>query len=96
MRPDDVTQEAWDSAQRWMEEGFFYNPSYPEDEMTGLRRTIASAIMAAKAEEREACIAAANDERVLPFYVNPAEATEPDKAYDQAIDHVVDAIRNRK
>lgn len=85
-KPEDIPQDIWDKAEACFT-GNSWNP-------LGIER-VARAILAAKAEEREACIAAANAERVLPFYVNPEEATEGDKAYDMAIDHVLDAIRKR-
>lgn len=93
-QPDWCPQEVWSAATGWVE-------AHASMQATGAASTslpvsiIAKAILAAKAEEREACIATANGERVLPFYVNPAEATEADKAYDMAIDHVTDAIRKR-
>lgn len=90
-KPDEIPQDVWDEA-------ILYSGVYAEpagETLTDLRMDFARAIMNAKAEERKACIAAAEKERLLGFYVNPEDAPDSDKAYDMAINHVIDAIRAR-
>lgn len=55
-KPEDISQEDWDKAFYWMDDGGFIAAFYSEDDEDALQRTIAKAIMAAKAEERQNCI----------------------------------------
>lgn len=79
-KPDDIPQDVWDEALRlWQDEEFDAGEVI-----------IARAIIAAKAEEREECLAAVLDEQL-----SGDSDDEGDRAYMRAINDAAAAIRNR-
>ncbi|HEY8359485.1 MAG TPA: hypothetical protein VIL30_18700 [Ramlibacter sp.] len=93
-KPDDISQEAWDAADpvmKWIDA--FWADELSDSEKDEARECIAGAIMAAKAEEREACAALA-DEYVWNDHAL-AQATDIGRAVHHQSVEIATAIRKR-
>lgn len=87
-KPGSISQEDWDKAFYWMDDGGFISGFYSDHDENALQRTIARAIMAAKAEAVEKCAA---------FSDHAADLWEMEGEYERASEFrdLSAAIRNR-
>ena len=88
MKPDDVSQEAWDAADLVFEFSIHSTVDYRK-----YRTTIARAIMAAKAEERSWIISII--ERFSKVTKDPGHFEYEDRLMRGVLARVVDAINSR-
>lgn len=89
-KPEEITQEDWDKAFYWMDDGGFIAAFYTDEDGEALQRTIARAIMAAKADERRICY-----NQAISELLSGESEDENDKSYDRGVRDAANAIRNR-